>query len=482
MSRRQRPRADADSSQRPVSQPSPSQQAGLTAEAGIAVDPAAPARRSGWAGGIALLIVLVCLAVGVLFALRTPDWQAPDEPAHVNYIAQLASDGTLPVIEAADWDADAIRRLTTARFAGVTDQQIGQLRYEDHQPPLYYALLVPVYWLGDGNLQALRIASLIISIGTVVLAFAIVRLLYPTRPWLALATMALVAFVPQNLAIMSSVNNDALANLVVAAILYTTLRHILRGGSVLWMALLLGIAVITKTTTYFTFALVLVAVVWQSIAMMRSGRRGSLVFRLLAIALIVLPFALLWWGRNLAVYGVPDFMGLGAHDAAVIGQLRTADYIAQVGASDYLLDAAATTFRSFWAQFGWMAVPLVDSIYLTILVLLGVAMLGSVVHLFTRRISPNEPRAQDRAIAMLALGIGLGLAQVLYYNTSFVQFQGRYLFPVLIPLLLWVMVGLQTWLRPLGRFAMPLLMLPGIALLLLDAYLIWRVIPGALGA
>ena len=35
------------------------------------------------------LLLLAYLVLGVLFAVRTPPWQAPDEPAHVNYVRQL---------------------------------------------------------------------------------------------------------------------------------------------------------------------------------------------------------------------------------------------------------------------------------------------------------------------------------------------------------------------------------------------------------
>ena len=51
----------------------------------------------------ALIIVLAYLIVGTLYAVYTPNWQIPDEPAHYNYIAQIADDGALPVLEMGDW-------------------------------------------------------------------------------------------------------------------------------------------------------------------------------------------------------------------------------------------------------------------------------------------------------------------------------------------------------------------------------------------
>ncbi len=44
------------------------------------------------------LVVLVFLVVGTLYAVYTPAWQAPDEPAHYNYVAQIAGGGCLSLI------------------------------------------------------------------------------------------------------------------------------------------------------------------------------------------------------------------------------------------------------------------------------------------------------------------------------------------------------------------------------------------------
>ena len=43
-----------------------------------------------------LLILLIYLLLGWLYAAYTPDWQAPDEPAHYNYVKQLANGRFMP--------------------------------------------------------------------------------------------------------------------------------------------------------------------------------------------------------------------------------------------------------------------------------------------------------------------------------------------------------------------------------------------------
>ncbi|HRO24529.1 MAG TPA: hypothetical protein PLR07_09570, partial [Promineifilum sp.] len=67
-------------------------------------------------------------------------------------------------------------------------------------------------------------------------------------------------------------------------------------------------------------------------------------------------------------------------------------------------------------------------------------------------------------------------------NLTFVQHQGRYLFPALIPIAVGFTAGLGYWLRPLERrwpWAVWLLPL-GFAAVLggMAVYALWRVLPG----
>src|SRR5690606_29574647 len=121
------------------------------------------AKRITITRGFFALIVLGYLIVGGLFAIRTPAWQAPDEPAHYNYVAQVASGGCCPLIEQGDWDSDYLETLKSARFAPDLLDEIDSVQYEDHQPPLYYLLLSPVYNLTGGSLTALRLISVLIG-------------------------------------------------------------------------------------------------------------------------------------------------------------------------------------------------------------------------------------------------------------------------------------------------------------------------------
>lgn len=437
---------------------------------------------------IALLLTLVVyVGLGFLFAWRTPDWQAPDEPAHYNYIAQVTGGNLLPVIQPGDWDSQYLDQLKASGFDPAQLDRLETIRYENHQPPLYYWLAAPVYSLTDGSLLALRMVSVILGAGTVTLAFFIARLTLPQQPAVAVGTAALVAFTPQHLSILSSVNNDALAGLIVAAILLACLR-ILRGNdtSPLLLGVLVGLGFITKTTTYFMagVALLTLFIQWRL-------NKGALWRQIVPFGMSAALFAVLYWGRNISVYGFPDFLGLRAHDAVVVGQRRTVTLMEQTGTLGYLEQAVMTVFNSFWGQFGWMAAPMFNLfspsdnvIYPALLAFVIVALVGWLLWVFSpqHRVRVPVMPGSVRLWLLHGLVIVLTFAMLVYYNTEFVQFQGRYLFPALIPIALVLVFGLYLFLRrfvskPIARGVLlaTLTLFP-----LLDVYLIWRVIPGAL--
>ena len=324
-------------------------------------------------------ILVVYVVVAGLFAVHTPPWQAPDEPAHYNYIAQVAENGCCPVIEVGDWNSAYLDELKTAHFAPELLGNFAAIQYEDHQPPLYYLLQSLVYKLTDGSLIALRLFSALLGGGIVLCTYAVGILLLPDRPQVALGAATLTAFLPQHLAILTSVNNDSLSGLIIGLTLLGTL-HYLRGDRVKpWhLGLLVGIGLLTKLSTLFLGGIVPLAILlkWW------SGRRDkqlsirALISPLISFALPALILGGIMWVHNVDVYGFPDVFGQRQHNLVVADQPRTAALIASVGFGQYLQTALQTTFNSFWGQFGWMALPLPEWMYPLFLALLIVAGTG----------------------------------------------------------------------------------------------------------
>ncbi|MCP4428011.1 MAG: hypothetical protein GY803_26290, partial [Chloroflexi bacterium] len=194
----------------------------------------------------------------------------------------------------------------------------------------------------------------------------------------------------------------------------------------------------------------------------------------------------LWWGRNLIIYGGLDILGKAAHDAVVIGQPRTADWIAAQGFGSVARQFVQTTFNSFWGQFGWMALPMHNPGWLYPLLWVGTAVviLGLLLNLQSL-ISNRQSSIVNRQSLILIVAFLLTLAVHLGYNFTFVQHQGRYLFPALIPIGVAVAVGSGAWLALfqrlpfLKRYPIPGNLIPlslGLGLVVLDLWALFRII------
>lgn len=412
---------------------------------------------------ILVAILGVYLLLGDLFALRTPAWQAPDEPAHYNYVRFVATTGGFPTLQMGDYPHGYLEEIKARKFPA--DLGIEPIRYEFHQPPLYYTLLAPLYRLTQGALLPLRLASVLFGAGVALLAYAVARRIWPGRAHLALATAAFVAFLPQHLATVAQVGNDALAELLFAAVLYLLVGRVMAVGQRpspiedLGLGALLGLILVTKTTAYIAAPLAAGALIWRW-RRERTGLRQAA----LETALVIGPplvIGLPWIVRNLAIYGWPDFLGLIRHDQIVVGQTRTGEYLAQVGGSAYLRRAVEFTFKSFWGVFGWLGVFMDSRIYFALAVLSGVGAGGIVLrgaHCAVRGRAVGDADDGDAAhnpqptFRLLAISVLLTFLTYAWYNTQFVQHQGRYLFTALIPIALAFAAGWETATAPrMGR-------------------------------
>lgn len=405
-------------------------------------------------------ILLVYFALAVGYAVVTPAWQSPDEPAHFNYIRHLWVTRSLPVLQPGDYPADTLEELKRLKWP--PDRAVDALRYESHQPPLFYALAAPIYGLAQalaldtrGVVVALRLVS--VALGGIVLyaAWRVGGLCLPEAPLVVLAAVGFVACLPMRLALTAAVNNDTLAELVLLLLLWLSLarvvgyvpqrRYILLGG------LLVAAALLTKTTIYL--AAVALPATAELIAWWRRNRFG-LAPALSVLGLIYLGALLLtgwWFGRNTAVYGAGDTFGWQRHDTIVVGQLTTTEWLTRVGPLRGLRDALSTLFQSFWGVFGWMGAPFPYEVYWVLYAATALAAVGLLLYAASH---VGWPRPQ---FWLLGLVIACAVAGLVGYNLKFVQHQGRYLFSALTPIALFFALGYaEVWARRHQRFLLTL--------------------------
>lgn len=409
-------------------------------------------------------IVVIYLILGTLYAVYTPAWQAPDEPAHYNYVQYLAEQHHFPVLKPGDYPAVYLEEIKTARFP--PEMSIAPIRYEFHQPPLYYVLAVPVYRLSGGALLPLRLLSVALGALLLLVVYWTVQALAPERPLLCLGSTAFVAFLPMHLAMTAAANNDTLAELLLATILLLGIRYLKRATRppaerddtrlLVLLGITTGLALVTKSSIYIAVPLILLAIAARFFWLDPEPFSATGLLR--AAALYLLPAVALtlpWWVRNVAIYGGFDFLALGRHEQVVVGQLRTAEYVAGNGLGQLMREFSLTTFRSFWGQFGWMGVLLDERLYQALAILSTLALVGFVLWAIGAWRRRDEfPAWQWAAGGLLALTGLFTLASYAWYNLGFLQHQGRYLFRALVPISLAVTLGWRESLR--HKHALPL--------------------------
>ncbi len=435
-------------------------------------------RTPGAAGRWVPLLLLAYFFLAFGYSAVTPPPNAsgqhnPDEAAHVQYVATLAS-GHLSVF---------------------TDAAHG---YENHQPPLYYALCAPVYLAARGHgdaaaTRAVRGVSILLGALLILAAYGCIRCLLPGHPALALGTAAFVALLPGNVALCASVTNDALTNLVFAAALWQLVRLVTSPDPdtppALWrrralrLGLTLGLGVWTKTSTLTLFPVVLLAfyfVARRGLMTAARAARGALLTCGLGLIL-----GLPWLGRNQLLYGDPLAQHIFVTAFARTAQADTITrYVFDGSVGGYLLGVARWTFASFWGGFDsglifWgqdprarldPSAPGAYGIYggmpppfYALFLALSLASLAG-VFLRLRREPPDA--RQGVALSAFAALVGLVGFVFLRFILTFFQAQGRYLYPALVPLaffFVWGGQGLSP--RPARRRAFVGLLAAGLVAL-----------------
>lgn len=384
------------------------------------------------------LCLAAFVALGLLYSVATPIFEAPDESFHFFVIQHIRQTGQLPV-QGADEDTAYAQ--------------------EGSQPPLYYlagALLTS--WIdtrdadtflrrnpqanlgvpGDpGNknhfihtvretfpwqgtplaVHLLRLFSIALGAVTMVCAHATARLIAPDRPAVANTAAAFMAFTPQFLFISAAVNNDNAINALAAAAVYL-LTRLWRGDrsvrALAALAVVLALATLAKLGGLILLGFAVGAIGYLGVT--RHARRWAA----RAIALVLLAALLIggwWYVRNYQLYG--DVTGLTAM-YEVVGQraLTPGELIAELPGLWY----------SVWGIFGWFNIALPDGLYVAYSALVLAALLSAGVAVTRQMRSRRWPPAAE-PLTGLTLYVGLVVLGVLRWTSSTHGSQGRLLFP-----------------------------------------------------
>jgi hypothetical protein len=404
------------------------------------------------------ILVHAALAIGYLITIPAFNW--PDEPAHLNYVLELADGHGLPVMTPDAWAPEPLEQLKRDHFDGVgpRDPRIAGISYEAHQPPLYYLAAALLFHLA-GSLTAVRLLNLLLSCAVVTITPLFVRAVFHDDRWIAPTATYLVALHPMRCAMAVSIGNDPAVELVWAGLLLAMAK----GLRPLWVGFAIGIGILVKVGSLLAIPLY---GAWLWIVGPRTGWLRSTI----TAGTVALAIAAPWIVRNAVLYGWTDPFAVAAGALGFDHPRPQLALLGEHGIAIFLWRC----FQSWWGTFGWMEM-LPDQRALVVYVALSAGAAFGLVAWFVRlRRSGADWSQTDRTVLWSVAAHAVLLIALIAYSRHDFQAQGRYLL-VLAPASATL---LAFGLRELtGRWLPPAAVVAGTALLWVNLLNLRHAIP-----
>lgn len=467
--------------------------------AGAAATAPASHARPRWSQATTFIILLLAVftAKQIFSVAAFYPFSGHDELAHYSYIRTLATEGRLPVLpNLEEWrgqlrggqppptDEIPSELYPYCRFVLDWFCEPENFRWREHpprivtvpgygyfpsgyqyvanHPPLYYALMTPVYLLSsrasvEVQQYLLRLAAIPFGVLTVYAAFRTTRLLFPADWFMLITVPAFVAFQPQISYEAAMVNNDIVAIAIFSLLIWGIVAG-MKSAFPARLCVLLGVALgaglLVKSTTATIAPVIALAMLWT--LGIRDWRR--LVTRGLLVGVPAVILAAPWYLYLHHTYG--DFSGLGR-----VAELQY--WNAPMGSFWQLLtdpDFVIGRFRESWGEYGWRIIHFRQELLVAIAIPMIAGTMGLAIYALARwrgrplwSIAPadHEERWQVRALWILALACAVAYLAVIQFGTQFALAQARYFFPVVNAAAILVMLGLRTLIpwrcRPAGQ-------------------------------
>lgn len=380
-------------------------------------------------------IVALAFILRLGWALIIPFNEAPDETLHFDQIKFIYDAHRLPVFGP---DQDLF-----------VDERFG-IHYAAF-PGLNYILsalllfLIPLPF--EFQYLGARMLSVLCGTATVYVSYLVAKELYPSRPMVIFGVPVFLCLLPMFIYLGSYNNSDAYTALVCSLIIYTWLYGKKTGWN-LQACVFLGLAAGLVLSGKYNGYVMLLMTPFVIFALINNKWKAT---RVLLTAASVAALCSGWWFiRSYYLYGDPLGFSAVAHAGSFLSW-ESYSFAKYFGFSlwEFLLetDWLKSLFISFWGSFDWYRkeyITLPSFCYVIAFIICLIAFSCLAIEYFLKIIQKKQIPRFLSFFAWLPL---ISLALIIYtiWQNSYILGGGRYLFPSIVPIALFLMLGLDKF-------------------------------------
>ncbi|MBR1884106.1 MAG: DUF2142 domain-containing protein [Clostridia bacterium] len=391
---------------------------------------------------ISIIYVILIAFISLFIAIIQPENSGPDEEMKISISKYIAENGTLP-----HGTDEAVREKiwgTSYAFTPILSYMIG-------------AVFIKITSLFTLNAHAFYVAVRLVSVicYTIMTVFVIKigGKLFKDNLFLKWIFILFVTILPQMTFIGTYINNDSLALMSISIIVYAYLRSLEDKFSLktcIMLAFGLGICFLSY---YNAYGYILTSVIiYVTYSMLHKVPIKKFITKGIIISLVTMLICAWWFIRNASLYD-GDFLGLRSSDECaemyaredlkpsnlVTPEKENISIITMIFERKWLW----LTIKSFIAVFGYMSINMHRFVYIVYILLFLLGIVGAVFRFINTK---NMKENIDNTLLNIIFGINIIVPIILslYYSyASDFQPQGRYVMPALIPLMYFIVLGID---------------------------------------
>lgn len=392
---------------------------------------------------IKIAYIVLITAIAVIYAILQPNMAGPDEGMKMDICKYIAEHNSLP-----HGGDESIRHASWGISYGFT-------------PILSYmlgAVFMKIAMIFTQDLHIMYVSARMAScICYCLMAIFVIKIgdkLFKNKAykWIFIA---LTTMLPQVLFLGSYINNDSLALLSIAIIIYSWITGVENKWKIKTCVLLaigIGLCALSYYNAYgYILTSMIIFIVYHIINKLEFK---ELIKKGVLISVITLAICGWWFVRSYIIYD-GDFLGMATTEEYAekyaIPELKPSnrDTPHNTGMSLYEMligqEWIQQTVESFIAIYGGMEIRMPLYTYATFLLIFLIGFIGYAINFFKKsywkHMDTNKKLLEFAYIFNIFLPIGLS-----FYYSYFSDFQpqGRYIMPMLIPFMYFIVIGLEN--------------------------------------